>query len=50
MEKVDIYLDDVRTPIALQDWVIVRNYEQFVEKVTEIGLQKIGRASCRETV
>lgn len=37
-----IYLDDVRTPNPeTGDWVVVRNYEEFVTKVTEIGLQNI---------
>ena len=36
-----IYLDDVRTPILKDEWVVVRNYEEFVEKVTEIGLENI---------
>jgi hypothetical protein len=45
MENVDIYLDDVRTPIAQQEWVVVRNYDQFVDKVTEIGLENIGKIS-----
>jgi hypothetical protein len=40
MNKVRIYLDDVRTPID-KDWIIVRNYEEFVAKVTEIGLENI---------
>lgn len=35
-----IYLDDVRTPIQ-GDWVIVRNYDEFVKKVREIGLKNI---------
>ena len=35
-----IYLDDVRTPLE-QDWVIVRSYEEFINKVNEIGLQDI---------
>ena len=35
-----IYLDDVRTPID-KDWVVVRSYEEFVEKVNEIGLPNI---------
>lgn len=38
--KQRIYLDDVRTPID-KDWIIVRNYEEFVAKVTEIGLENI---------
>ena len=40
MEKKKIYLDDVRTPID-KDWVVVRSYEEFVDKVTQIGLENI---------
>ena len=36
-----IYLDDVRTPID-KDWVVVRNYDQFILTVQEIGLANIG--------
>jgi hypothetical protein len=39
--KKRIYLDDVRTPILKDEWVIVRNYEEFVDKITEIGLENI---------
>jgi hypothetical protein len=35
-----IYLDDVRTPMD-PSWVVVRNYEQFVDKINEIGLENI---------
>jgi hypothetical protein len=35
-----IYLDDVRTPVS-NDWIVVRNYDDFVKKVTEIGLGEI---------
>ena len=38
--KYKIYLDDVRTPID-KDWVVVRNYEEFVDKINEIGLENI---------
>lgn len=38
--KKKIYLDDVRTPI-IEDWVVVRNYDEFVKKVNEIGLKNI---------
>jgi len=31
-----IYLDDVRTPHE-SDWTIVRNYEEFVDRITQIG-------------
>jgi hypothetical protein len=35
-----IYLDDVRTPLD-DSWIVVRNYDQFVEKVKELGLHNI---------
>lgn len=35
-----IYLDDERTPVD-PDWVIVRNYEDFVKTVEEIGIDNI---------
>jgi hypothetical protein len=35
-----IYLDDIRTPVD-KDWVVVRSYEEFVDKVNEIGLENI---------
>ena len=41
---ISIYLDDYRTPIEHPEgaeWLVVRNYDQFVEKVTEIGLENI---------
>lgn len=37
---VKIYLDDVRTPVA-DGWNIVRNYDEFVAKVLELGLSNI---------
>jgi hypothetical protein len=44
--KQHIYLDDVRTPTQgvgddNQPWVVVRSYDEFVEKVNEIGLENI---------
>jgi hypothetical protein len=40
--KQSIYLDDIRTPKPeTGDWVVVRNYDEFVEKITEIGLENI---------
>ena len=44
--KQYIYLDDVRTPTQGvgendQPWVVVRSYDEFVEKVNEIGLENI---------
>jgi hypothetical protein len=39
-----IYLDDVRTPTE-PDWIVVRNYNEFVAKVTEIGLDNIALIS-----
>lgn len=35
-----IYLDDVRTPIQT-DWIVVRSYDEFVEKINELGLETI---------
>jgi len=40
MEKKKIYLDDVRTPND-NSWIIVRNYDEFVSNVSEIGLENI---------
>jgi hypothetical protein len=40
MEKVSIYLDDIRTPDD-ERWIICRNYNEFVNKVDEIGLDNI---------
>ncbi len=37
---IKVYLDDVRTPVD-KDWVVVRSYDEFVDKVNEIGLDKI---------
>lgn len=35
-----IYLDDVRVPLD-SNWVVVRNYDEFVSKINEIGLSNI---------
>jgi hypothetical protein len=40
MKDKKIYLDDVRTPVD-KDWIVVRSYEEFVEKINEIGLNNI---------
>jgi hypothetical protein len=40
MEKKRIYLDDVRTPVE-NEWIVVRNYEEFLSKIKEIGLKNI---------
>jgi hypothetical protein len=40
MGKIKIYLDDVRTPTE-EGWVVVRNYEQFVDKIVEYGLHNV---------
>lgn len=39
-----IYLDDIRTPIE-SDWIVVRNYDEFVDKVSSIGLSNIALIS-----
>lgn len=38
--KKRVYLDDVRTPND-GDWVVVRNYDEFVEQIKSIGLENI---------
>jgi hypothetical protein len=40
MNKKYIYLDDVRVPNDPR-WTVVKNYDEFVAKVTEIGLDNI---------
>lgn len=42
--NIRIYLDDVRTPIDT-DWVVVRDYDEFVSKVLEVGLENIDTIS-----
>jgi hypothetical protein len=39
-EKKRIYLDDVRTPTD-KDWVIARNYDEFVNLIRLTGLENI---------
>jgi hypothetical protein len=50
--KYYIYLDDVRTPIpnpstheGTVEWIVVRNYDEFVNKITELGLENIALIS-----
>ena len=38
--KVKIYLDDVRTPLE-DTWVVARDYDQFVNSVTQYGIENI---------
>lgn len=39
-----VFLDDVRTPIE-KEWIIARNYEEFVKVVQELGLKNINLIS-----
>jgi len=39
-DKIYVYLDDVRIPNS-NNWVVVRNYEQFVETIENHGLENI---------
>jgi hypothetical protein len=39
-----IYLDDIRTPLD-KEWVVVRNYSEFITKVQDIGLANISEIS-----
>lgn len=40
INKKRIYLDDVRTPVD-NEWVVVRNYDEFVSTINLIGLENI---------
>jgi hypothetical protein len=35
-----IYLDDVRTPVDPK-WIVVRSYEEFINKINELGFENI---------
>ncbi len=39
-DKIMLYLDDIRTPND-KEWVVVRNYEQFVSRINQHGLENI---------
>jgi hypothetical protein len=39
-KNIKIYLDDVRTPTD-PEWVVVRNYDEFVMKIQYYGLENI---------
>lgn len=47
MKEKWIYLDDVRTPAEDEriEWVVVRSFHEFVDSVTEIGLDSISGIS-----
>jgi hypothetical protein len=36
-EKIRLYLDDIRTPLG-DDWIIARNYDEFVSQIKLYGL------------
>jgi hypothetical protein len=38
--KNKIYLDDIRTPID-KDWLVVRNFHEFVNLVNKVGLESV---------
>jgi hypothetical protein len=38
--KRKIYLDDIRSPID-KTWIVVRNYDEFINTVTDIGFENI---------
>ena len=40
MEKVKIYLDDVRTPVD-NDWLVVRSFHEFVNLVNKLGMENV---------
>jgi hypothetical protein len=39
-EKIKLYLDDVRTPTD-KEWIVARNYEEFVYQIRLHGLENI---------
>jgi len=39
--EINIYLDDTRTPKDKAFWIHVKNYNEFVDKVKEVGLSNI---------
>ena len=49
MKMYRIYLDDIRTPKSpnnewvegIEEWTVVRSYEEFVQKVNSVGLENI---------
>ena len=49
MKTYYIYLDDIRTPInpnnawidGIEEWTVVRSYEELLNKVSEVGLNNI---------
>lgn len=34
---MNIFLDDIRTPIDDYNWVVIRNYDEFVTLINDIG-------------
>ncbi len=38
-DKIKMYLDDVRTPTD-KEWIVVRNYDQFVNRIEQHGLDQ----------
>lgn len=44
MDNTRIYLDDIRTPIE-EDWIVCRDYNDFVKCVSEVGLDNISMIS-----
>lgn len=37
-EKMKLYLDDLRTPADVEEWQVVRNYDEFVKHINLHGL------------
>jgi hypothetical protein len=40
IDKIYVYLDDIRTPTS-NNWIVVRNYKEFVDIINEHGLDNI---------
>ena len=45
IEKKRLYLDDVRTPLG-DDWIIARNYDEFVSTIKINGLENFDVIPC----
>jgi hypothetical protein len=40
MKNIKIYLDDIRTPVG-KDWLVVRNFHEFVNLLNKVGMNNV---------
>lgn len=45
LKNYKLYLDDERNPKTSGPWIIVRSYDEFIQKVEEIGIENINEFS-----